>query len=274
MCSTTRLLISTFPPFPTLSLALPSDTVLSDALELIREHNPDLPSSLSLSLNRGVLPSLDSPLAVLHGNDSQDAPNLVNLRLVPRMLGGKGGFGSQLRAAGGRMSSQKTSNNDSCRDLNGRRLSTIKEAKKLAEYVENEPARKRAQAEAQKAKLEKLEKKLGIEPRASGSSSAGSSSEARPAPPDGTSTPPVLAGKKHRFDDTEYLEQSRELVDGVKSAVSAALLKKRNKAKTTTTNKESKPAESAKSITEKVLESPATAPVAAAASVVAASVGA
>lgn len=28
------------------------------------------------------------------------------------------------------MSSQKTSNNDSCRDLSGRRLSTIKEAKK------------------------------------------------------------------------------------------------------------------------------------------------
>lgn len=28
------------------------------------------------------------------------------------------------------MSSQKTNNNDSCRDLSGRRLSTIKEAKK------------------------------------------------------------------------------------------------------------------------------------------------
>ena len=29
------------------------------------------------------------------------------------------------------MSSQKTSNNDSCRDLSGRRLSTIKDAKKF-----------------------------------------------------------------------------------------------------------------------------------------------
>ncbi|KAJ3835193.1 telomere stability and silencing-domain-containing protein [Lentinula raphanica] len=48
----------------------------------------------------------------------------------PRVLGGKGGFGSQLRTASGRMSSQKTSNNDSCRDLSGRRLSTLKEAKK------------------------------------------------------------------------------------------------------------------------------------------------
>lgn len=42
----------------------------------------------------------------------------------------------------------------------------------------------------------------------------------------------VLSGKKHRFDDTEYLEQSRELVDNVKSAVSVGLLKKRKKAKT------------------------------------------
>ncbi len=57
-------------------------------------------------------------------------PSFVTLRLLPRILGGKGGFGSQLRAAGGRMSSQKTDNKDACRDLNGRRLSTVKEAKK------------------------------------------------------------------------------------------------------------------------------------------------
>lgn len=56
----------------------------------------------------------------------------IQLDLQPRLRGGKGGFGSQLRAAGGRMSSKKgkDENNDSCRDLSGRRLSTIKEAKK------------------------------------------------------------------------------------------------------------------------------------------------
>ena len=43
--------------------------------------------------------------------------------------------------------------------------------------------------------------------------------------------PDVLTGKKHRFDDTEYLEKSQELKDNVKSAVSAALLKKKKKAK-------------------------------------------
>jgi len=114
------------------------------------------------------------------------------------------------------MSSQKTSNNDSCRDLSGRRLSTIKEAKKLAEYLEQEPARKKATAEAQRAKLEALERKLGIEGGA-GSSSSGDAAQ--------------VAGRKHRFDDTEYLEQNRELVDNVKSAVTAELLKKRRKTK-------------------------------------------
>ena len=132
------------------------------------------------------------------------------------------------------MSSQKTSNNDSCRVLTGRRLSTIKEAKKyaalcyikllfnltsitfcrLAEYLESEPERLAAKAEAQKAKLEALERKLGIEPSSSNSPEVGSGA---------TDTLPVLAGKKHRFDDTEYIEQSRELTENVKSAVSAGM---------------------------------------------------
>ena len=72
---------------------------------------------------------------------------------------------------------------------------------RLAEYIESEPLRKKAQQEAQRAKLEALERKLGITP------GAGPSSE-------------PLPGKKHRLDDTEYIEQSREIVDSVKSAVS------------------------------------------------------
>ena len=124
------------------------------------------------------------------------------------------------------MSSQKTNNNDSCRDLNGRRLSTLKEAKayvrfscavswqvqltsmhSLAEYLDAEPARKKAQAEAQKAKLEALERKLGISPGDKGKEK------------DTDST----VGVKRRFDDTEYLEQSKDIVDGVKNAVAAGM---------------------------------------------------
>jgi hypothetical protein len=76
---------------------------------------------------------------------------------------------------------------------------------RLAEYLEHEPARKKAAAEAQRAKLEALERKLGIE----GGAGSSSNNDAQ------------VAGRKHRFDDTEYLEQSRELVDNVKSAVTA-----------------------------------------------------
>ncbi|KAJ7109476.1 telomere stability and silencing-domain-containing protein [Mycena epipterygia] len=222
---TSSLLISTFAPFPTLSLTVPSSTSLEAILPLLHERYPSLPTSIALSTHSGVLPVSHSLVSSLQS----DGSSLITLRLTPRLLGGKGGFGSQLRAAGGRMSSQKTSNNDSCRDLSGRRLNTIKEAKKLVEYLESEPERLKAKAEAQKAKLEALERKLGIEPP-----SKTNAPEAGPSRPSGSGEdPPVLAGKKHRFDDTEYLEQSRDLVDGVKSAVSLALLKKKKKAKLT-----------------------------------------
>lgn len=65
----------------------------------------------------------------------------------------------------------------------------------------NEEERKKAQTEAKKAKLEVLEKKIAA---ASGDTES-------------------VAGRKHRFDDAEYLEESREIVDNVKSAVSAGL---------------------------------------------------
>jgi hypothetical protein len=125
----TNLLVSTFSPFPTLSLSVPSETPVSSILPLLQSKYPSLPNGLSLSLHSGLVSGGDAPLSSLHDEVQQDV-HLVTMRLTPHILGGKGGFGSQLRAAGGRMSSQKTSNNDSCRDLSGRRLSTIKEAKK------------------------------------------------------------------------------------------------------------------------------------------------
>ncbi|KAI0090244.1 telomere stability and silencing-domain-containing protein [Irpex rosettiformis] len=213
----TTVLVSTFPPFQTLSLAVCPDLSLTEIYELLVDRYENLPRNdspnfdLVLSPHSGPIPSPDEPLSSLLKDEGSD---FVTLRLIPRLRGGKGGFGSQLRAAGGRMSSQKTSNNDSCRDLSGRRLSTIKEATRLAEYIESEPLRKKAQQDAQKAKLEALEKKLGINPL----------NGAGPSEP--------IAGKKHRLDDSEYVEQSREIVDNVKSAVAAGFLKKKKKAKT------------------------------------------
>ncbi|TFY62740.1 hypothetical protein EVG20_g6595 [Dentipellis fragilis] len=180
----TTVLVSSFPPFPTFALSVDTESTLDDVYDALLAQHPTLPASADLRLTpvSGRLPEPDAPLSSIYEEHDDTTLALISLRLAPRMRGGKGGFGSQLRAAGGRMSSQKTSNNDSCRDLSGRRLSTIKEAKKvltgdfdcrLAEYLETEPARKKAAAEAQRAKLKALERKLGIDKNAGPSGSGG-----------------------------------------------------------------------------------------------------
>jgi hypothetical protein len=69
--------------------------------------------------------------APIFENENEAFAN-VNLRI--RILGGKGGFGSMLRAQGGKMASQKTTNFEACRDLNGRRLRTVNEARRYLIY--------------------------------------------------------------------------------------------------------------------------------------------
>ena len=107
-------------PRASLQLRLPSSTPLSEI---------PVPASTSGGYLRrpssGPL-NASTPLCEL----ANDNGHPVHLEYCVRLLGGKGGFGSQLRAAGGRMSSGKASNNDSCRDLSGRRLATVKEAQK------------------------------------------------------------------------------------------------------------------------------------------------
>ena len=131
------IVISTFAPFSTLALDIPNQTPVEDLPELLASRFPHVPFHLPnivLSSSSGPL-CLDSrPISSINsGSDGGEPANharsdLISLRLTPLLIGGKGGFGSQLRAAGGRMSSQKTSNNDSCRDLSGRRISTVKQA--------------------------------------------------------------------------------------------------------------------------------------------------
>jgi hypothetical protein len=122
------IIVSAFAPFSTLSVSLSTDASFGDVYDTLLDRYPSLPQDdahgLVLTRLSGTIPHPSTRLSEL-----LDGSSLLTLRLAPRILGGKGGFGSQLRAAGGRMSSQKTNNNDSCRDLSGRRLSTIKEAK-------------------------------------------------------------------------------------------------------------------------------------------------
>jgi Silencing defective 2 N-terminal ubiquitin domain len=125
------VLVSAFAPFPTLTLTLPPSTELGSLVDLLVDKYPTLPAGADLRfapISRPCAePTTQLSELVEEGDGGREA--LVSFRLYAPVLGGKGGFGSQLRAAGGRMSSQKTSNNDSCRDLSGRRLSTLKQAK-------------------------------------------------------------------------------------------------------------------------------------------------
>lgn len=61
-----------------------------------------------------------------------------NINICPRILGGKGGFGSMLRAIGAQI--EKTTNREACRDLSGRRLRDINEEKRMKgiiTFIEN-----------------------------------------------------------------------------------------------------------------------------------------
>lgn len=74
-----------------------------------------------------------------------------------RLNGGKGGFGSMLRAMGGMKSGFETDNVESCRDLSGRRLRHVNDEKRIVEWLAKQ---KDAAAEKEKRKEERLERKL------------------------------------------------------------------------------------------------------------------
>ncbi|KAG0210205.1 hypothetical protein BGX28_009510 [Mortierella sp. GBA30] len=123
----------------------------------------------------------------------QEQQQIKYFSLSMRMNGGKGGFGSMLRAQGGRMSSQKTTNTDACRDLSGRRIKTVNDAKKMADYLKGEPEREKAKRENLKRKIEE---KLELAERPT---------------------------RKHRFEDSKFFDEAEEQVEDVKSAVAAAI---------------------------------------------------
>ncbi|KAL7298498.1 hypothetical protein TKK_0008278 [Trichogramma kaykai] len=104
--------------------------------------------------------------------------------LMPRLLGGKGGFGSMLRAIGAQI--EKTTNREACRDLSGRRLRDINEEKRLKAWLEKQAQKKDDSEEKKKKKIEKLR-----------------------------------AEPKHEFKDASYEAQRSELTERVQDAVEA-----------------------------------------------------
>ncbi|XP_014210297.1 protein SDE2 homolog [Copidosoma floridanum] len=132
-----------------------------------------------------------------------------DLLLVPKLCGGKGGFGSMLRAIGAQI--EKTTNREACRDLSGRRLRDINEEKRLKAWIEKQSERKEEAAERKKKKLEKL-----------------------------------CAQPKHEFKDKAYDQQRSVLTERVEEAVeigfaaASTLAVKRLADQPTTTNPKKK----------------------------------
>ncbi|KAI8634063.1 telomere stability and silencing-domain-containing protein [Xylariaceae sp. FL1651] len=156
-----NVFVTTFPGLglpPTLSFPLPSTTSTSDLRDSIAERLPQKNTRFILTTisNKQLTIGSTKPISDLcHAND-----DFVSLRLSVPLCGGKGGFGSQLRAAGGRMSSKKKKNqgdeNGSSRNLDGRRLRTINEAKALAEYLAIKPEMEQKEKEKRRARWQQI----------------------------------------------------------------------------------------------------------------------
>ncbi|KAM4059929.1 telomere stability and silencing domain-containing protein [Hirsutella rhossiliensis] len=125
----------------TLVLPVSPTTTVTQLREELYERLPSTDSRLVLTtISNRQLPEQSEVPVSSYLSTSDD--EFLSLRLAVPLCGGKGGFGSQLRAAGGRMSSRKNRNQDdhgSSRNLDGRRLRTVNEAKALAEYLAIKP---------------------------------------------------------------------------------------------------------------------------------------
>ncbi|KAL4968002.1 telomere maintenance SDE2 family protein [Aspergillus stella-maris] len=164
MESHVNVLLSSFPGLSlpsTVSFALPSTSTISDLCDKVSSYIPSSVPLQSLILtttnNKQLIPSSRAISDLLSQYD--DTPStLLPLRLSVPMCGGKGGFGSQLRAAGGRMSSRRKRNqgddNGSSRNLDGRRLRTVNEAKALAEYLAVKPEMDKKEKEERRRRWE------------------------------------------------------------------------------------------------------------------------
>ncbi|KAI1101916.1 telomere stability and silencing-domain-containing protein [Jackrogersella minutella] len=143
---------------PTLSFPVPPTTTISDLHHRIEDRLPQTDARLIVTTlsNKQLLSSSSDLVSGLC--DADDA--FVSLRLSLPLCGGKGGFGSQLRAAGGRMSSKKKKNrgdeNGSSRNLDGRRLRTVNEAKALAEYLAIKPEMEQKEKEKRRARWQQI----------------------------------------------------------------------------------------------------------------------
>lgn len=156
-----NVLVSTFGGLglpSTLVVPVPATTTVSQLREEINERLPTTDTRLILTTlsNRQLPERSEAPISTYL---STSADEFLSLRLTVPLCGGKGGFGSQLRAAGGRMSSRKKRNQDdhgSSRNLDGRRLRTVNEAKALAEYLAIKPEMEKKEKDRRRERWEQI----------------------------------------------------------------------------------------------------------------------
>uniref|UniRef100_A0A8C6RYG5 Replication stress response regulator SDE2 n=1 Tax=Nannospalax galili TaxID=1026970 RepID=A0A8C6RYG5_NANGA len=126
--------------------ALPCASARCSVRDVISRHcqNQEIPVDCFFVKCNGVLIGTND--TVQHG---------AVYSLEPRLHGGKGGFGSMLRALGAQI--EKTTNREACRDLSGRRLRDVNHEKAMAEWVKQQAER---EAEKEQKRLERLQRKL------------------------------------------------------------------------------------------------------------------
>ncbi|XP_053568594.1 splicing regulator SDE2 [Bombina bombina] len=115
-------------------------------------------------------------------SSEEELQNGATYSLEPRLRGGKGGFGSMLRALGAQI--EKTTNREACRDLSGRRLRDVNHEKAMAEWIKKQAER---EAEKEQRRIERLQRKL--------------------------------AEPKHYFTDPEYHKQCHDMSERLEDSV-------------------------------------------------------
>lgn len=213
--TTINVLVSTFAGLglpSTLCLPVVEDSTFRDVYDLVAALiPPQAAQHVFLTTAQGhSLSSRQGSLKTLIPNAYSDpeVQPFLSLRLNVPLRGGKGGFGSQLRAAGGRMSSKKRKQmtelaTGSARNLDGRRLRTITEAKNLATYLATKPDMDRKEKEERRKRWETV---VQLAEQREADMRAGK----------------TVDGRRKGL-SSEWLEEKEEVGENVKNAVNVAM---------------------------------------------------
>lgn len=137
-------------------------------LEIVEEDDVDLNENKSNLIER-IYKEIENKLDVessgfaLESNRGSKitSKSLINngdtFRICPVLLGGKGGFGSLLRAFGKQIT--LSTNKEACRDLTGRRIRHVNNERKLKEFMSKQVERSKQKEDEKKEKAERRRKK-------------------------------------------------------------------------------------------------------------------